>query len=114
MSTDVRCYDNEHGDPVVVMVTTGTSDVSRLVALLHSGRCEDGDTARKVLAGVKRHNGGRDALALLKRHGGPDFTDPSPAGEAPEHRVVDLMHALEESIRAARAARVARRSEDAS
>lgn len=35
MGTEFRTYDNEHGDPVVVLVTTGTHDVSRLVQLLN-------------------------------------------------------------------------------
>lgn len=34
MSCETRAYDNEHGDPVVVLVFTGTHDVSRLVDLL--------------------------------------------------------------------------------
>lgn len=78
MSVDMRAYDNEHGDPVVVLVTTGTYDVSRLVGLLSSGRCEDHDLAKRVRAAVKRHNGGRAALRLLRDHGGADFTDPAP------------------------------------
>lgn len=74
MSVEMRAYDNEHGDPVVVMVTTGTYDVSRLVSLLSRGRCEDADMARKVTDAVKRHNGGRAALRLLRDHGGVDLT----------------------------------------
>lgn len=58
MATDLRAYDNEHGDPVVVMVTTGTFDVSRLVGLMEKGRCEDHDRADAILRGVRRHNGG--------------------------------------------------------
>ena len=75
MSTEVRCYDNEHGDPVVVLVTTGTFDVSRLVSLFASGRCEDHHTAQRMTQGVRRHNGGRAALKLLAAHGGPDLSD---------------------------------------
>jgi hypothetical protein len=85
MSVEMRTYDNEHGDPVVVLVTTGTYDVSRLVGLLSSGRCEDKDTAERVRQGVRRHNGGRAALRLLRDHGGPDFTSdssPSQTGES--------------------------------
>ena len=74
MSVEMRAYDNEHGDPVVVLVTTGTYDVSRLVGLLSSGRCEDKDMAERVRQTVRRHNGGRAALRLLRDHGGPDFT----------------------------------------
>ena len=66
MSVDMRAYDNEHGDPVVVLVTTGTYDVSRLVALLSGGRCEDQDTARRLREMVRRGNGGRAALRLLR------------------------------------------------
>lgn len=73
MATDLRVYDNEHGDPVVVMVTTGTHDVSRLVGLMQQGRCEDHDQAKAILRGVRRHNGGRAALKVLAAHGGPDL-----------------------------------------
>lgn len=76
MATEMRSYDNEHGEPVVVMVTTGNFDVSRLVALLSSGRCEDVALGEKVRRSVRRHNGGREALQLLNQHGCPDFTDP--------------------------------------
>ncbi len=75
MSFASRTYDNEYGEPVVVLVVTGTHDVSRLVNLLAGGNCEHGDLARRVLRSIKRHNGGRSALALLARHGGPDFTN---------------------------------------
>ena len=68
-----RAYDNEHGDPVVVLVVTGTHDVSRLVQLLKSGNCEQVDLGDQVLKQVRRHNGGRAALQLLAAHGGPDF-----------------------------------------
>lgn len=73
-----RAFDNEHGNPVVVLVTTGTHDVSRLVQLLQ-GRLaltEHIGVADRILRQVKRHNGGRAALELLKAHGGPDFTGP--------------------------------------
>lgn len=73
MSFDSRAYDNEHGHPVVVLVFTGTHDVSRLVNLLKSGNCEQVDLADQVLHQVRRHNGGRAALQLLAAHGGPDF-----------------------------------------
>ncbi len=64
MAVETRAYDNEHGDPVVVMVTTGTFDVSRLVNLLATG----------LRAQIRRHSGGRAALKVLRDHGGPDFT----------------------------------------
>ncbi len=78
MAVEIRAYDNEAGDPVVVMVTTGTFDVSRLVGLLASGRCEDVEAAEQVRRKVRAHSGGRDALRLLAQHGGPDFTEPAP------------------------------------
>src|SRR5690348_5314843 len=46
MAYESRAYDNEHGDPVVVLVVTGTHDVSRLVNLFngqtkgHMALCE--------------------------------------------------------------------------
>jgi hypothetical protein len=70
---ETRAYDNEHGDPVVVLVATGTHDVSRLVNLLKSGNCEQVGLASSVLRQVRRHNGGRAALQLLAAHDGPDF-----------------------------------------
>jgi hypothetical protein len=73
MSYESRAYDNDHGDPVVVLVATGTHDVSRLVNLLTSGNCEQVSLGHTVLRQVRRHNGGRAALQLLAAHGGPDF-----------------------------------------
>ena len=84
MSTEARVYDDEHGHPVVVLVTTGTFDVSRLVGLLHSGRCEDQHTADYVTRNLRRHYGGRAAMQLLAEHGGPDLlTDTSAEVMAP-------------------------------
>lgn len=79
MAYESRAYDNEHGDPVVVLVTTGTHDVSRLMQLFaghtkgHLALCEHATVAETMLRQVKRHNGGRAALGLLRQHGGPDF-----------------------------------------
>jgi hypothetical protein len=78
VTTDLRVYANEHGDPVVVMVTTGTHDVSRLVALMERGRCEDVGRAHQLLAACRRANAGRTALNLLAEHGGPDLLTPAP------------------------------------
>lgn len=72
MSYETRAYDNEHGNPVVVLVATGTHDVSRLVNLLSSGNCEQVGLGQRVLRQVRRHSGGRAALQLLAAHG-PDF-----------------------------------------
>ena len=77
MSYETRAYDNEHGDPVVVLVTTGTHDVSRLVNLLAGSRmalCEHIGVSDDILRQVKRHSGGRAALKLLAAHGGPDLS----------------------------------------
>ncbi|MEU3452115.1 hypothetical protein ABZ671_00530 [Micromonospora sp. NPDC006766] len=73
MSYQTRAYDNEHGDPVVVLVADGTHDVGRLAGLLASGNCEQSDLARTILRQVRRHNGGRAALQMLAAHGGPDL-----------------------------------------
>jgi hypothetical protein len=77
---ETRAYDNEHGDPVVVLVVTGTHDVSRIVHLLGRGLCEHVSLSHTVLRQVRRHSGGRAALRLLAAHGGPDFTEPDPNG----------------------------------
>lgn len=79
MSYETRAYDNEHGNPVVVIVVDGTHDVSRIVHLLSRGLCEHVSLSQKLLRQVRRHNGGRAALSLLKAHGGPDFLDNDPA-----------------------------------
>jgi hypothetical protein len=71
---ETRAYDNHHGDPVVVLVATGDHDVSRLVATLQRGTCEQVGLAAKVLRQVRRHSTGQAALRLLRDHGGPDFT----------------------------------------
>ncbi len=79
MSYKSRAYDNEHGDPVVVFVVTGTHDVSRFVNLLAGSRmalCEHLDCADKLRRQVNRHNGGRAALELLIAHGGPNLLEP--------------------------------------
>lgn len=75
MSVESRVYDDANDQPVVVLVVSGTHDVSRLVYLLRRGNCEQVDVAAKVLRQIRRHSGGRAALALLARHGGPDFTN---------------------------------------
>lgn len=81
MSYETRSYDDEHGDPVVVLVASGTHDVSRLVALLHRGNCEQLGIGDRMLRQVRRHNGGRAALKLLASHGGPDFTEAPPSDD---------------------------------
>jgi hypothetical protein len=80
MSIQSRAYDktNDGGfppDPVVVLVAEGTTDVSRLVNALARGNSEQTRQAELIGRQLRRHNGGRAALSLLKRHGGPDFTD---------------------------------------
>jgi hypothetical protein len=82
MSYETRAYDNKHGEPVIVLVVTGTHDVSRLVNLLNRGNCEQVDLGSTVLRQVRRHNGGRAALQLLAAHGGPDFLHDDEDGAA--------------------------------
>lgn len=86
MSVETRAYDKQHDDeeafgpePVVVMVVTGTHDVSRLVNMLARGNCEQVGYAAKLLRQLRRHNCGQAALRLLAQHGGPDFTEPPSA-----------------------------------
>jgi hypothetical protein len=71
-----RTYDNTAGEPVVVLVVTGTDDVGRLVNTL-LGACpviEQLDIGHTIRRQVNRHNGGRQAIDLLRRRGGPDFS----------------------------------------
>jgi hypothetical protein len=90
MSYETRAYDDEHGDPVVVLVATGTHDVSRLVNLLNgaSPNCEQIGLAAAVLRQLRRHNAGRAALRLLRDHGGTDFTE-EPAEVAEDRAAVE-------------------------
>lgn len=83
MTYETRAYDNEWGDPVVVIVVEGTHDVSRIVHLLSRGLCEHVSLSQKLLKQVRRHNGGRAALALLTAHGGPDFLNDGQDVERP-------------------------------
>lgn len=75
MSVESRTYDNPHGDPVVVLVATGTHDVSRLINALSRGNCEQVEIADRLTRQLRRHSTGRAALSLLAAHGGPDFTE---------------------------------------
>lgn len=87
MSYESRAYDKptDFGpEPVVVLVVTGTHDVSRLIGLFARGNSEQIEVGKKLSRKVRAHNGGRAALALLSRHGGPDFTREQ-IGCRPEH-----------------------------
>lgn len=77
MAYDTQAYENHHGDPVVVMVVTGEHDVSRLVNLLSGGLCEHMPIRDHIVRQLHRRARGRDALKLLKAHGGPDLLEPS-------------------------------------
>ena len=68
-------YDDDHGDPHLVLVFSGTHDVSRAINLLSGGSpvIEQIGVGAKVRDQVKRHNGGRAAMRLLAQHGGQDF-----------------------------------------
>ncbi|WP_116201311.1 hypothetical protein [Amycolatopsis circi] len=75
-----RAYDRptEFGpEPVVVLVVSGTHDVSRLAHLFNGGSplCEHIEVGGKLTAQIARHNGGRAALKLLAHHGGPHLLE---------------------------------------
>lgn len=85
VSVETRAYDkpNDDGfppDPVVVLVATGTTDVSRLVNALARGNSEQIRLAERISRQLRRHNAGRAALSLLKAHGGADFTEKESPG----------------------------------
>lgn len=87
MSYETRAYDMKQDDgfgpdPCVVLVVTGTHDVSRLVHLFSRGLIEQNQVADQLKRQVNRHNGGRSALKLLAEHGGPDFLDREEADTA--------------------------------
>lgn len=94
MSTQVRVYDMEDGHPCVVMVVSGTFDVSRLAGLLASGRCEDHRTAGYIRRTLSRHRGGRAALKLLRDHGGPDLVVGTAPSDEPSFLIWSFEHNL--------------------
>lgn len=61
-------------DPVVVIVASGSHDVSRLVQALRHGTCEQAQLGAKVAESLGRDTVGRKALTLLKAHGGENLT----------------------------------------
>lgn len=83
MSYQTGAYDlpNDDGftDPVLVLVATGTHDVSRLVGLLNGaaqGAKPNGEQRRladQVTEQLRVRDGGRVALQLLAEHGGPSL-----------------------------------------
>ncbi|TAK89362.1 MAG: hypothetical protein EPO06_11915 [Burkholderiaceae bacterium] len=86
MSYQTHAYDkpNDDGfpaDPVVVIVATGTHDVSRLINLLVGANptSEQRSLGKQVLRQVRQHNAGRSALRLLAEHGGPDLLESAAA-----------------------------------
>lgn len=107
MSYTSRCYEKVDGmlgpphetAPVVVLVVEGHHDVSRLVQALNRGTCEQVGVGEKIVRQLKRRNSGRDALLLLKRHGGMDFTE-----DDAEDPVLAQRDALLELVRAGRPA----------
>lgn len=89
MSYESRAYDepSDFGpEPVVVLVVTGTHDVSRLVHLFSRGLIEHVSVGKRMQRQVRRHNGGRAALKLLRDHGGPDFTAEPDGAELEQQR----------------------------
>jgi len=97
MSYQSRAYDMaDEGfgpDPVVVLVIKGTHDVSRFVNLLAGGPpvVEQLELGGRIRSQVRRHRGGRAALDLLHRHGGPDFTTEIPDGANGAPLGVDIL-----------------------
>jgi hypothetical protein len=81
VSVQIRVYDDkdDDGQPVVVMVTRGTFDVSRLACLMSQGRSEDSKRAGYIARALRRRNGGRAALKLLRDHGGTDLLEDVPS-----------------------------------
>lgn len=81
-----RTYDDEYGEPVIVLVVTGQHDVSRLIHTFTGAPIvvEQLTVGDKLVRQLKRHNRGRAALALLAQHGGADFTEPGDETEGCE------------------------------
>lgn len=70
----------KNGEPSLVIVAEGHSDVGRLLDVLRFGyaRCEHAQLAAQATRQVRRRNTGQAALRLLKAHGGPDLLDEVP------------------------------------
>jgi len=100
VSYETRAYDDEHGIPVAVIVATGTHDVSRLINLFGgaTANVEQLQTGRKLLAQIRNHNGGRAALQLLARHGGPDFTPETTTVAIPRDKLLARIAELEAEL----------------
>lgn len=92
MSYETRAYDNEHGDPVVVLVADGTHDVGRLAGLLATGNCEQSELGRTVLRQIRQHDGGRAALQMLAAHGGPDLLFGLAPAEGDVAELIQMIH----------------------
>jgi hypothetical protein len=103
VSYESRAYDNDQGDPVVVLVATGTHDVSRLVNLLAGSRlalCEHAHLSDRIKRQVNRYNGGREALKLLRAHGGPDLLEGPMAPSAEDEHTIRARVAKEARLAA--------------
>lgn len=75
MAIVTRVHENEYDEPTVVIVVTGTHEVSRLVNLFRGmALVEHVSAGDKLVKQLRRTTGGKAALDLLKRHGGPDLT----------------------------------------
>jgi len=79
-----RTYDRSAEDgfppePVLVLVVSGKDDVARLTWLLNGGSpaIEHYALGKRINRQLSAHSTGKEALALLAAHGGPDFTEPS-------------------------------------
>jgi hypothetical protein len=70
---DSRVGTNEQGDPFVVVVATGTHDISRLLGQFTQSTCEWGEAARRLRKQARGTANTRRAMRLLQEHGGPSF-----------------------------------------
>jgi hypothetical protein len=82
VSYESRTYDKSTEDgfppePVLVLVATGWDDVARLAWLLNGGSpaMEHYELGKRINRQLSAHSAGKEALALLHEHGGPDFTE---------------------------------------
>lgn len=100
MSYETRAYDDDHGIPVAVIVVTGTHDVGRMISLFGGSpiTVEQQRTGRKLLKQVRAHSGGRAALQLLARHGGPDFTPENTTVAIPKDKLLARIAELEAQL----------------
>lgn len=80
MSLESAAIQHHNGDPILVILAEGPSDVGRLIDVLNNGyaRCEHAGLAAKATRQVRRISAGRKALEYLRLIGGRNMLEAVP------------------------------------